>query len=168
MAYDHHVAICNPLLYNVVMGSKSSSRLMLGSYLMAFSGRCHGSHWIHAETGPSVRQTPSTIISVMSTSLLQLSFTSTYVKLFLQFSLCGHQHHCAQLTVFVSYCLIVTNSFSKSSPRRAGLKSSAPSSHIIAISLLGSCTFMYLKSSAGSLDKEKIIFYLLYECGYHG
>ena len=34
MAYDHYVAICNPLLYNVVMSPKVCSSLMLGSYLM--------------------------------------------------------------------------------------------------------------------------------------
>ena len=34
MAYDHYVAICSPLLYNVVMSPKVCSSLMLGSYLM--------------------------------------------------------------------------------------------------------------------------------------
>ena len=38
MAYDHYVAICKSLLHNVVMSPKVCSSLMLGSYLMAFSG----------------------------------------------------------------------------------------------------------------------------------
>ena len=38
MAYDRYVAICNPLLYNVVISPKVCSSLVLGSYLMAFSG----------------------------------------------------------------------------------------------------------------------------------
>ena len=38
MSYGRYVAICNPLFYNVVMPPKVCSRLMLGSYLMAFSG----------------------------------------------------------------------------------------------------------------------------------
>ena len=35
MAYG---AICNPLLYNAVVSPKVCSSLVLGSYLMAFSG----------------------------------------------------------------------------------------------------------------------------------
>ena len=38
MAYDCYVAICNPLLYNAAMSPKVCSSLVLGSYLMAFSG----------------------------------------------------------------------------------------------------------------------------------
>ena len=38
MAYDHYVAICNPLLYNAAMSPKVCSSLMFGSCLMAFSG----------------------------------------------------------------------------------------------------------------------------------
>ena len=38
MACDDYVAICNPLLCNIAMPPKVCSRLMLDSYLMAFSG----------------------------------------------------------------------------------------------------------------------------------
>ena len=37
VAYDRYVAICNPLSYNA-MSPKVCSSLVLGSYLMAFSG----------------------------------------------------------------------------------------------------------------------------------
>ncbi|XP_021063431.1 olfactory receptor 8B8-like [Mus pahari] len=38
MAYDRYVAIYNPLLYNIVMSPKVCSYLMIGTYLMGFSG----------------------------------------------------------------------------------------------------------------------------------
>ena len=47
MAYDHYVAICKSLLYNVVMSPKVCSSLMLGSHLMAFSGAmAHTGHML--------------------------------------------------------------------------------------------------------------------------
>ena len=38
MAYDRYVAICNSLSYNVAMSPKVCSSLMIGLYLMTFSG----------------------------------------------------------------------------------------------------------------------------------
>ena len=77
MAYDRYVAICNPLLYNVVMSPKVCSSLMLGSYLVAFSGAM-------AHTGCMLRLTfcdANTINHYFCDilPLLELSCTSTYI-----------------------------------------------------------------------------------------
>ena len=46
MAYDRYVAICNPLLYNIAMSPKVCSYLMLGSYIMGFSGAMIHTGWM--------------------------------------------------------------------------------------------------------------------------
>ena len=107
MSYGRYVAICNPLFYNVVMPPKVCSRLMLGSYLMAFSGAM-------AHTGCMLRLTfcdANTINHYFCDvhPLLQLSCTSTYVNKLVVFIVVGINIIVPSFTIFVSYCLILTN-----------------------------------------------------------
>ena len=161
MAYDRYVAICKPLLYNVIMSPKVCSRLMLASYLMAFSGAM-------AHTGCMLRLTfcdTNTINHYFCDvhPLLKLSCTSTYVNELIVFIVVGINIIVPSFTIFVSYGLILTNVFQIRSTEGRSKALSTCSSHIIAISLFfGSCAFMYLKpSSAGSMDEEKVssVFY---------
>nr|XP_014335391.1 PREDICTED: LOW QUALITY PROTEIN: olfactory receptor 8B3-like [Bos mutus] len=161
MAYDRYVAICNPLLYNVAMSPKVCSSLVLGSYLMAFSGAM-------AHTGCMLRLTfcdANTINHYFCDvhPLLQLSYTSTYVNELVVFIVVGINIIVPSFTIFVSYCLILTNILQIKSTEGRSKAFSTCTSHIIAVSLFfGSMSFMYLKpSSAGSMDEEKIssVFY---------
>ncbi|XP_065792546.1 olfactory receptor 8B3-like [Muntiacus reevesi] len=161
MAYDRYAAICNPLLYNVTMSPKVCSRLMLSSYLMAFSGAM-------AHTGCMLRLTfcdANTINHYFCDvhPLLKLSCTSTHVNELVVFIVVGINIIVPSFTIFVSYGLILTNILQIRSTEGRSKALSTCSSHIIAISLFfGSCAFMYLKpSSAGSMDEEKVssVFY---------
>ncbi|DAA13939.1 olfactory receptor family 8 subfamily B member 1U [Bos taurus] len=156
MAYDRYVAICNPLLYNVVMSPKVCSTLMLGSYLMAFSGAM-------AHTGCMLRLTFCDVNTINHYfcdihPLLQLSCTSTYVNELVVFTVVGINITVPSLTIFISYGLIFSSIFHIRSTEGRSKAISTCSSHIIAVSLFfGSCAFMYLKpSSAGSLDEQKV------------
>ncbi|XP_010827818.1 PREDICTED: olfactory receptor 8B3-like [Bison bison bison] len=156
MAYDRYVAICNPLLYNVVMSPKVCSTLMLGSYLMAFSGAM-------AHTGCMLRLTFCDVNTIDHYfcdihPLLQLSCTSTYVNELVVFTVVGINITVPSLTISISYGLIFSSIFHISSTEGRSKAISTCSSHIIAVSLFfGSCAFMYLKpSSAGSLDEQKV------------
>ncbi|XP_044775238.1 olfactory receptor 8B3-like [Neomonachus schauinslandi] len=161
MAYDRYVAICNPLLYNVVMSPKVCSSLMLGSYLMAFSGAM-------AHTGCMLRLTFCDVNTINHyfcdiLPLLWLSCTSTYVNELVVFTVAGINVIVPSVTIFVSYGFILSSILSISSTEGRSKAFSTCSSHIVAVSLFfGSGAFMYLKpSSAGSMDERKIssIFY---------
>ena len=156
MSYDHYVAICNPILYNVVMSPKVCSRLMLASYLMAFSGAM-------AHTGCMLRLDfcdANTINHYFCDilPLFQLSCTNTYINELELFIVAGINIIVPNLTIIVSYGLILTNILCIRSTQGRSKAFNTCSSHIIAVSLFfGSCIFMYLKpSSAGSMNERKI------------
>ena len=161
MAYDCYVAICKPLLYNTAMSPKVCSSLMLGSYLMAFSGAM-------AHTGCMLRLTFCDANSINHYfcdihPLLQLSCTSTYVIELVVFIMACINIIVPSLTIFVSYGLILSSILHIKSTEGRSRAFSTCSSHIIAVSLFfGSGAFVYLKSSStGSLDEGKIssVFY---------
>ncbi|XP_017655574.1 olfactory receptor 8B3-like isoform X1 [Nannospalax galili] len=161
MAYDRYVAICNPLLYNVAMSSKVCSYLMLGSYLMAFSGAM-------AHTGYMLRLTfcDANIINHYFCDILpvmQLSCTSTHVNELEVFVVVGINIVVPSTTISISYAFILYSILHMNSTEGRSKAFSTCSSHMIAVSLFfGSGAFMYLKpSSAGSMDKGKIssVFY---------
>ncbi|XP_045748815.1 olfactory receptor 8B3-like [Mirounga angustirostris] len=161
VAYDGYMAICNPLLYNVAMSPKVCSSLMLGSYLMAFSGAM-------AHTGCMLRLTfcdANTINHYFCDilPLLQLSCTSTYVNELVVFIVVGISVIVSSVTIFVSYGFILSSILSISSTEGRSKAFSTCSSHIVAVSFFfGSGAFVYLKpSSVGGMDEEKIssVFY---------
>uniref|UniRef100_A0A8C2WEY3 Olfactory receptor n=2 Tax=Chinchilla lanigera TaxID=34839 RepID=A0A8C2WEY3_CHILA len=163
MAYDRYVAICKPLLYNAAMSTKVCCSLMLGSYLMAFSGAM-------AHTGCMLRLTfcdTNTINHYFCDILpvMQLSCTSTYVNEMEVFIVVGINIIVPSVTIFLSYGFIVFTVFHISSSEGRLKAFSTCSSHIVAVSLFfGSGAFMYLKpSSAGSMDEEKVssVFYTI-------
>ncbi|XP_058518540.1 olfactory receptor 8B3-like [Ochotona princeps] len=161
MAYDRYVAICNPLLYNVVMSPRVCSNLVLGPYFMAFCGAM-------AHTGCMLRLNfcdANTINHYFCDLLpvMQLSCTSTYVNEVEVFIVVGINIIVPSVTIFISYGFILSSILQINSTEGRSKAFSTCSSHVIAVSLFfGSGAFMYLKpSSAGTMDEGKIssVFY---------
>ncbi|XP_004463595.3 olfactory receptor 8B3-like [Dasypus novemcinctus] len=161
MAYDRHVAICNPLLYNIAMSPQVCFNLMFGSYLMAFSGAM-------AHTGCMLRLTfcDGNIINHYFCDILpvlQLSCTSTYVNELVMIIVGGINIIVTSLTVLISYIFIVCSILHMSSTEGRSKAFRICSSHIMSVSLFfGSAAFVYiLPSSARSMNEGKIssIFY---------
>ncbi|XP_021513398.1 olfactory receptor 8B8-like [Meriones unguiculatus] len=163
MAYDRYVAICNPLMYNVVMSPKVCSYLMLGSYLMGFSGAM-----IHTGCILNLTFCDRNILNHYFCDLLplmQLSCTSTYINEIEIFIVGGKDITVPSIVIFISYGFILSNILQIKSTTGRSKAFSTCSSHIIAVSLFfGSCAFMYLKpSSVGSLNEGKVssVFYTI-------
>ncbi|KAL6035054.1 hypothetical protein STEG23_037474 [Scotinomys teguina] len=156
MAYDHYVAICNPLLYNTAMSPKVCFYLMLGSYLMGFSGAMIHTGFMLQLTfcdGNTINHYFCDLLP-----LLQLSCSSTYANEVELFVVVGKDIVVTTSIILTSYGFILCTMFQVRSTESKYKAFSTCSSHLFAVSLLfGSSTFMYLQpSSPGSLNEGKI------------
>ncbi|XP_041513654.1 olfactory receptor 8B3-like [Microtus oregoni] len=155
MAYDRYMAICNPLLYNVVMSPKLCLNLMFGSYFIAFSTAV-------AHTVCLLRLTfcgENTINHYFCDipPLLQLSCTSTYANNLIILVVGSIHVIVPTSTIFISYGFILSSIIHISSSEGRSKAFSTCSSHIIVVSLFfGSGTLVYFKPSTGSMNEGKI------------
>ncbi|XP_004469362.2 olfactory receptor 8A1 [Dasypus novemcinctus] len=160
MAYDRYVAICRPLLYNIIMSHQVCSLLVAAVYIMALIG--------------------STIETVLMLKLsycehlishyfcdilplMKLSCTSTYDVEVVVFFLAGFNIVVTSLTVLVSYVFILSSILHISTKEGRSKAFGTCSSHLAAVGMFyGSTAFMYLKpSTASSLAQENVasVFY---------
>ncbi|XP_037064109.1 olfactory receptor 145-like [Peromyscus leucopus] len=162
MAYDRYVAIYNPLMYNVALSPKVCSYLMLGSYLMGFSGAMIHTRFILRLTcdGNTINHYFCDVLP-----LLQLSCTSTYANEIELFIVAGKDIIVPTVNIFTSYSFILSNILKIRSTESRSKAFSTCSSHMLAVCLFfGSGAFMYLKpTSAVSTDEGKFssIFYTI-------
>ncbi|XP_057623733.1 olfactory receptor 8B3-like [Chionomys nivalis] len=161
MAYDRYMAICNPLLYNVVMSPKLCLNLMFGSYFIALSNAV-------ANTACMLRLTfcDANIINHYFCDippLLQLSCTSTDINELVLLVVGTINVIVPTSTIFISYGFILFSIFQITSSEGRSKAFSTCSSHILAVSLFfGSSAFEYFKPSSGrSMEEGKFssVFY---------
>ncbi|XP_008833494.1 olfactory receptor 151 [Nannospalax galili] len=160
MAYDRYVAICQPLLYNIIMSLVLCSLLVALVYAMGFIGST-------IETGLMLKlHYCEALISHYFCDILplmKLSCSSTYDVDMTVFFLAGFNIVVTSLTVLVSYAFILSSILRISSSEGRSKAFSTCSSHFAAVGLFyGSTAFMYLKpSTASSLAQENVasVFY---------
>ncbi|XP_051011759.1 LOW QUALITY PROTEIN: olfactory receptor 8B4 [Acomys russatus] len=161
MAYDRYVAICNPLLYTVIMSPQVCALLMLGSYVIGFAGAI-------AHTGSMLRLTfcDSNMIyhylcEVLP--LLQLSCTSTYANELVFFIVVGLVITVSSISIFISYALILSNILKIPSAEGRYKAFGTCGSHVVAVALFfGSGAFTYLTTFfPGSVEEGRFasVFY---------
>ncbi|XP_004469364.1 olfactory receptor 8B12-like [Dasypus novemcinctus] len=163
MAYDRYVAICKPLLYTVTMSPQVCLLLLLGVYVMGFSGAM-------AHTGSLVSLTycASNLVNHFMCDilpLLEISCNSTYLNELVVFIVVAIDIGVPIVTIFISYALILSSILHIHSTEGRSKAFSTCSSHLIVVSLFfGSGAFAYLKPpSILPLDQGKVssLFYTI-------
>ncbi|XP_061465550.1 olfactory receptor 5M5-like [Rhineura floridana] len=157
MAYDRYVAICNPLLYSVVMSKKLCTTLVTGIYIYGFVSSV-------VQTALTFRLSfcGSNVINHFYCNdppLLALSCSDTRPKEIQLLALSGINLSSSLLTIIVSYVYIISTIFGKHSADGRHRAFSTCASHLTSVIIFyGTLFFMYLQpSSAHSLNYDKVV-----------
>nr|XP_036856806.1 olfactory receptor 8G1-like [Manis javanica] len=163
MAYDRYVAICHPLLYNVIMSHQACFSLICGVFVA-------GLVCAFAHTGCMIRVhfCKFEVINHYFCDLpplLKLSCSSTLVNRLLILCVGTFNLFAPSLTILSSYSFIIASILRIRSKEGRSKAFSTCSSHISAVAVFyGSAAFMYLQpSSASSTDQGKVssVFYTI-------
>ncbi|KAL2806104.1 olfactory receptor 8J1 [Daubentonia madagascariensis] len=163
MAYDRYVAICNPLLYMVVISRKICLLLVSLTYLYGFSTAVVVSSCVF-----SVSYCSSNVINHFycdNVPLLALSCSDTYLPETVVFMSAATNLFSSMITVLVSYFNIVLSILRIHSSEGRKKAFSTCGSHMMAVTVFyGTLLFMYLQPKTNhSLDTDKMasVFYTL-------
>ncbi|XP_075823978.1 olfactory receptor 8G17-like [Microtus pennsylvanicus] len=163
MAYDRYVAICSPLLYNVIMSQQACLSLVFGVYIIGVV--CASAHVgcmfrIHFCRFDLINHYFCDLISI-----LKLSCSSIYVNELMILIFSGINIIAPTLTILSSYVFIIISILRIKSTEGRFKAFSTCSSHIAAVAIFfGSAAFMYLNpSSSSSMDEGKVssVFYTI-------
>ncbi|XP_004870918.1 putative olfactory receptor 8G3 pseudogene isoform X2 [Heterocephalus glaber] len=161
MAYDRYVAICSPLLYNIIMSYRLCICLTAGVYIFGIIGST-----IHTGFILKLILCKTNVINHYFCDLfplLELSCSSVYINELLILFLSAFNILIPTLTILVSYIFIIVSIFHIRSTEGRSKAFSTCSSHISAVAMFfGSAAFMYLQpSSVSSMDQGKVssVFY---------
>ncbi|XP_003423483.3 putative olfactory receptor 8G2 [Loxodonta africana] len=163
MAYDRYVAICKPLLCNVIMSYQACSWLVVEVCVMGLIGAT-------AHTGCMLRVVfcKAKIINHYFCDvfpLLELSCTSTYINEVVVLCLSLFNILAPTLTILGCYVSIIASILQIHSTEGRSKAFRTCSSHITAVTIFcGSAAFMYLQpSNVSSMDQGKVssLFYTI-------
>lgn len=161
MAYDHYVAICHPLLYNIIMSPRVCSIMMGAVYSLGLFGAT-----VHTTHMSMLSFCGSHVISHYFCDifpLLRLSCSSTHVNEILLFIIGGVNTLAPILAVLISYAFILSSILHINSIKGWSKAFGTCSSHLMAaVIFFGSITFMYFKPpSSNTMEQEKVssVFY---------
>ncbi|XP_004051174.5 olfactory receptor 8J1 [Gorilla gorilla gorilla] len=163
MAYDRYVAICNPLLYMVVVSRRLCLLLVSLTYLYGFSTAIVVSSCVF-----SVSYCSSNIINHFycdNVPLLALSCSDTYLSETVVFISAATNVVGSLIIVLVSYFNIVLSILKIRSSEGRKKAFSTCASHMMAVTIFyGTLLFMYVQPRSNhSLDTDKMasVFYTL-------
>ncbi|XP_037363768.1 olfactory receptor 8D4-like [Talpa occidentalis] len=161
MAYDRYVAICSPLLYNVIMSPRVCSLMVAALFSVGFTlSIIYEVFLVRMEFCGSniLKHYCCDIIPLM-----KLSCSSTYIEELLIFVIGGFNAVTTSMTIIISYVFILSSILRIQSREGRSKAFSTCGSHLTAVLIFyGSLMSMYLKpASSSSAIQEKVtsIFY---------
>ncbi|XP_022368817.1 olfactory receptor 8D2 [Enhydra lutris kenyoni] len=161
MAYDHYVAICSPLLYNIIMSHKICSIMMAVVYSLGLFGAT-----VHTTRMSALSFCGSHVVSHYFCDifpLLTLICSSTHINEILLFIIGGVNTLARTLAILISYAFILLSILRIRSAEGRSKAFGTCNSHLIAVGIFfGSITFMYFKPpSSNTMEQEKVssVFY---------
>ncbi|XP_037360197.1 olfactory receptor 8D4-like [Talpa occidentalis] len=163
MAYDRYVAICSPLLYNVIMSPRVCSLLVAAVFSTGFIlSMIYEVFLLQLDFCGSniIKHYYCDIIP-----LIKLSCSSTYIDELLIFVIGGFNMVATSMTIIISYAFILSSILRMQSKEGRSKAFSTCGSHLTAVVIFyGSLMFMYLKpASSSSAVQEKVtsVFYTI-------
>ncbi|XP_039106128.1 olfactory receptor 8D2 [Hyaena hyaena] len=161
MAYDRYVAICSPLLYNIIMSHRVCSMMMAVVYSLGLFGAT-----VHTIRMSLLSFCGSHVVRHYFCDilpLLTLSCSSTHINEILLFIIGGVNTLAPTLAVLISYAFILSSILHIHSAEGRSKAFGTCSSHLMAVGIFfGSITFMYFKPpSSNTMEQEKVssVFY---------
>ncbi|KAG8522302.1 Olfactory receptor 8D4 [Galemys pyrenaicus] len=163
MAYDRYVAICSPLLYNVIMSPRVCSLLVAAVFSIGFT-----LSMIYEVFLLKLDFCSSSIIKHYYCDiipLMKLSCSSTYIDELLIFVIGGFNMVATSMTIIISYGFILSSILRIQSKEGRSKAFGTCGSHLTAVLIFyGSLMFMYLKpTTSTSVIQEKVtsVFYTI-------
>jgi olfactory receptor len=162
MAYDRYIAICNPLLYTVIMSKRVCTHLAFGAFLGGtMSSIIHTTNTFQLSFCSKVINHFFCDIS----PLFSLSCTDTYTHDIILVVFASLVEAVSLLAVLLSYMYIIVAILKTGSAegRKKGFSTCA--SHLTVVTIYhGTLIFIYLRPSTGhsmDIDKMTSVFYTL-------
>ncbi|XP_006892902.1 PREDICTED: olfactory receptor 8D1-like [Elephantulus edwardii] len=161
MAYDRYVAICTPLLYNVIMSQKVCIVLVTGVYIIASLGAIPHIIFMTRLSFCNDKVIHHYFCDIIP--LLKLSCSNTYINELLVALIGGFNVLATTLPIIVSYAFIVFNILRIPTAKGRSKAFGTCGSHLTAVGFFyGSIIFMYFKpASSSNMAQEKVasVFY---------
>lgn len=157
MAYDRYMAICNPLLYSVVMSQRFCVGMLAGAYLAGvISSIIHTVSIFHF---PFCRSKRINHFFCDGLPLLALSCSDTHVNEAIVSAVVGFNMLSTMVFILVSYSSVLSTVLRMRSAAGCHKAFSTCAPHLVSIALYyGSSLFMYLRpGSRHSLERDKVV-----------
>lgn len=161
MAYDRYVAICNPLLYPMMMSNSLCMRFIHVSYVVGF---LHSA--IHVGLLVRLNFCKSNIIHYFYCEILQLfkiSCTDPTINVLLVLIFSAFIQGFTFMTIIISYFYVLFAILKTKSEKGRSKAFSTCSSHLLSVSLFyGTLFLMYVRPGSGSSDNNDKMYSLFY------